>query len=243
MIDHHVIDDLPAFALGAIDPPDRQKVIDHLRYCETCREELDAYQRAVDLLAHMSPPMNPPVDLKKKILADVRREAQKSALSESGVQRGWLKTHQQQLSVAWVAFSVVIILVLGAGSLFLWGQLQDARRLISPDFQTISLAGTENASGASAVIVVPKGDVVGTLVVNKLPALDETQQYQLWLIQGDQRTSGKVFSVQEDGYSVIYLHLPEKIETYQDFGITIEPAGGSPAPTGKRVLFGSLNPK
>jgi len=32
----------------------------------------------------------------------------------------------------------------------------------------------------------------------------------------------------------------QPLDTYQSFGITIEPNGGSPAPTGKKVLGGNL---
>jgi anti-sigma-K factor RskA len=80
----------------------------------------------------------------------------------------------------------------------------------------------------------------GTLVVDGLAALGEEQQYQLWLIQDGQRTSGGVFSVSEEGYGSLWISSPEPLSSYSTFGITIEPAGGSPGPSGDKVLGNAL---
>ena len=80
----------------------------------------------------------------------------------------------------------------------------------------------------------------GTLVVDGLPALDEERQYQLWLIEDGQRTSGGVFSVNPEGYGSLWVLSPEPLSGYSAFGITIEPAGGSPGPTGAKVLGSTL---
>jgi anti-sigma-K factor RskA len=62
----------------------------------------------------------------------------------------------------------------------------------------------------------------------------------LWLIQDGQRTSGGVFSVSDEGYGSLWISSPEPLATYSAFGITIEPAGGSPGPTGDKVLGSPL---
>lgn len=77
-------------------------------------------------------------------------------------------------------------------------------------------------------------------MVDGLPKLDESQQYQLWLIKDGERTSGGVFSVTSSGYGWVYVRTPDPLASYQAAGITIEPAGGSPGPTGDKVLGGNL---
>ena len=77
------------------------------------------------------------------------------------------------------------------------------------------------------------------MVVEGLPVLDEDHEYQLWLIRNGQRASGGVFSVDADGYGAMVVSSPEALSNYSAFGITVEPEGGSPGPTGDRVL-GSL---
>ncbi len=79
-------------------------------------------------------------------------------------------------------------------------------------------------------------------MVDHLPVLDPDElQYQLWLIQDGQRTSGAVFSVNKYGYGSVWVSSPEPLSSYSDFGISIEPAGGSPGPTGDKVLGSPVN--
>jgi len=80
----------------------------------------------------------------------------------------------------------------------------------------------------------------GTLVVDKLSALDDNQKYQVWLIRDGQRTSGGLFSVNTQGYASLEIVVPRPLLDYQAIGITIEPAVGSPGPTGTKVMGGDL---
>jgi anti-sigma-K factor RskA len=70
--------------------------------------------------------------------------------------------------------------------------------------------------------------------------LGSDQQYQLWLVLDDERTSGGVFSVDYYGYGAMVIHAPRPLNEYTSFGVTVEPAGGSPAPTGEKVLGGEF---
>jgi len=54
------------------------------------------------------------------------------------------------------------------------------------------------------------------------------------------RTNGGVFSVDQDGYAVMEVYAPQPLSAYPQFGITVEPAGGSPAPTGEKVMGGKV---
>jgi hypothetical protein len=53
--------------------------------------------------------------------------------------------------------------------------------------------------------------------------------------------SGAVFSVDEDGYRGLEIESDEPLQDFESFGITVEPAGGSPGPTGDRVLGYNLS--
>jgi anti-sigma-K factor RskA len=80
----------------------------------------------------------------------------------------------------------------------------------------------------------------GSLAVTHAPLLTEDQQYQIWLIQDGVRTSGGVFSVNEDGYGNLMVSAEQPLDSFQSFGVTIEPLGGSPQPTGEKILGGEL---
>ena len=90
------------------------------------------------------------------------------------------------------------------------------------------------------MIVMSLDGEYGTLVVDHLPNLEAERQYQLWLVRDGIRTSGGIFSVSEEGYASLIVSSPDPLDSYQAFGITIEPSGGSPGPTGERVLAGQL---
>jgi anti-sigma-K factor RskA len=49
-----------------------------------------------------------------------------------------------------------------------------------------------------------------------------------------------VFSVDSKGYASIWVYSQAPLIQYQQFGITIEPTGGSLGPTGAKVLGGKL---
>jgi anti-sigma-K factor RskA len=103
------------------------------------------------------------------------------------------------------------------------------------NFGRVALAATENAPGATGILIISADGEYGSLVVQGLPDLDPDHQYQLWLIDNGERTSGGVFSV-EHGYAAIQVYAPRFLSSYQSFGITVEPAGGSSGPTGAKVL-------
>lgn len=109
---------------------------------------------------------------------------------------------------------------------------------VSPD-TTPGIGGVTPAT-ASGVMVISQDGVSSTLVVDGLPALEAGKQYQLWLIRNGQSASDGVFSVAPDGYGMMVVQSSRPLTDYSSFGITIEPAGGSPGPTGKKVLGGKL---
>jgi anti-sigma-K factor RskA len=104
----------------------------------------------------------------------------------------------------------------------------------------VPLTATDDSSSATGFVIISADGDNGALVVDGLPPLGESQQYQLWLIRDGQRTSGAVFSTDEHSYGGTRIRAPRSLLDYSAVGITIEPAGGSPQPTGMQVLRGML---
>jgi anti-sigma-K factor RskA len=142
---------------------------------------------------------------------------------------------------AWGVASLALILALAVSNVLLWRQVN--RPGIASNAQamrSLALAGTASAPTAGGIVVISMDGEYGTLVVDNLPTLDKTQQYQLWLTQDGTRTSGAVFSVGRDGYISVPILAPEPLTHYSSFGVTVEPSGGSPHPTGAKVLGGTF---
>ena len=236
-MEEHVIDLLPAYALGCLDREDDLRVAEHLAACRMCRDELEGYRSLVTDLPFAVAQSDPPPGLKEAIL---QRARQTQGVVLAAKVPWWQRLPWLGSAPSWSMVSLVLILVLGASILLMWGRLNTLERLQPNALQTILMEGTENAPIATGMLVISLDGTHGTLVVDQLPVLSESQEYQLWLIKDGQRISGGVFTTDEKGYKGMYIKSPEPLDSYTSFGITIEPAGGSPGPTGEKVLGGEL---
>jgi anti-sigma-K factor RskA len=236
----HVIDLIPGYALDCLSEEEKLQVAEHLRECATCQTELDSYQHIVDELHQAVPPAGPPPDLKQKILLEVqqKRAPEKSKAAMSTWQRLWNK--MQNGAPVWAYASFVLVIILAASNIWMMQRVNQLEATSPAEFRLVSLAGTDKAPNATGLLVMSHDGNMGTLVVDSLPALDETHQYQLWLIKESQRTSGGVFSVSKEGYGALAINSQQPLKDFFAFGITIEPSGGSPGPTGDKVMDGKL---
>lgn len=239
----HIVKLIPAYALNSLDADEEASVGQHLSGCEICRAELATYEAVVDVMPLAAPDATPSPALKERLMAQIKatplpETAETVSLAPSRSERGgW-----QQISEAiqnlltgprWRPVALLIIIALVVSNVLLWRQLNAP----SPNaWRRISLTGSEVAPEATGIIYISADGRNGTLIVDRLPQLSPEQQYQLWLIQDGQRTSGGVFSVDDDGYRGMQIESPQPLQDFGAFGITIEPAGGSPGPTGERVL-------
>ena len=96
------------------------------------------------------------------------------------------------------------------------------------DNQAIRMKGTDKAPNAFATIYWNGKNKESYLDVNSLPLPPAGKQYQLWAIVDGKPVDMKVFDVVADNNQ---LQKVEFIEKPQAFAVTLEDAGGSPAPT------------
>ena len=80
---HPYEDDIPAFALGALDTEEALRVKEHLARCPSCRREVAAYQAVVGMLLYMVAPQDPPAHLRCRILACIAACTQSCAPTSS----------------------------------------------------------------------------------------------------------------------------------------------------------------
>lgn len=228
----HVHELLPAYALECLDTEEASRVAEHLASCAECRAELVAYQTVAGRLALGAPDALPPAHLKNRLLAQV--QAPQAAPARAPIRTRW-----QRAAVAWGLAALVLLVALVATNLWWW--LRYGGPGVGPaGLQAVAMAGTERAPRATGTLLITADGEYGTLIVDGLPALDPGLGYQLWLIRDGQRVSGGVFAVNDEGYGVLEVSSHEPLASFTAFGVTIEPEGGSPGPTGDKVLDGSL---
>jgi anti-sigma-K factor RskA len=95
-------------------------------------------------------------------------------------------------------------------------------------------AASETASGR--LIVSPSANTA-VLLAKGLAALDAAHTYQLWLIPVQGQPVGIGLYHPSTGANVVVLPIQpsQDLADYAAFGITLEPAAGSPTPTGPLV--------
>lgn len=236
-VNNHVIDLLPDYILDALTDEEASRVIEHLSICPSCKEELLRLQQVADDLPLALSQATPPAALKGKLLDEIRARQKKTAAAYLPTFWQRLMLFLRQSAPAW---SLALVVVLAIGNLLLVNRINQLSNQSDTPMQVIALAHTDASPQAVGTLIVNQKGDYGTLVVDKLAALAASQQYQVWLIQDGKRTSGGVFSVNTDGYASLEILAPQSLVQYDSIGITIEPFGGSPGPTGAKVMGGEI---
>jgi anti-sigma-K factor RskA len=245
--EEHVIDLLPGFALGCLDEEDLQAVTRHLSRCATCRQELGLYRETVDRLVESTPIHALPSGLKARVVHRIEGAARSRVHQElpeaarSGARPAmrslWRPVLIRSMGVGLGFAALILVALLWTSNVRLNRQITDIQaRQATANMHMVALVGTVDAPDSHGYIILFRNSNYGALAVENAQVLDAQHQYQVWLVQNGKRTSGGVFSVNEDGYGTLQITASQPLENYQSFGITIEPTGGSPGPTGKKVL-------
>jgi anti-sigma-K factor RskA len=240
----HIMEIIPAYALGCLDAGEAASASRHLAGCEICQAELATYDAVVDVLPWAAPDVEPSQALKGRLLARVSSMAagEKETIQPpittkpSGLSWWQQATGAFQSLVSgprWRPVALLFVFALVVGNVLVW---QQANQPDPNSWRRIRLTGSEVVPEAMGIIYISADGRNGTLIVDQLPQLAPEQQYQLWLVKDGERASGAVFSVDNDGYRGLQIISTQPPQDFNAFGITIEPAGGSPGPTGDRVL-------
>jgi anti-sigma-K factor RskA len=132
---------------------------------------------------------------------------------------------------------------LAAQNASLTQQLQNQQQVLvalgRSDTVTVAIGGTEAQPDSSGFLVLNANEGLAFLSVSGLPELTAEQDYQLWLIEGDTPFSAGVFSVGQPGQSTHAFTVDAERANFNAVGVSIEPTGGSPQPTGDIVLLGA----
>jgi anti-sigma-K factor RskA len=242
-------DALSALALGALDSAERIEVEAHVRGCAECQAELQALLKVVDGIGLEASPVTPPDLLKSKVLSRIELErvnagSQLRTLPPAG---GRPVVAAPKPAGSWMMpLALAASLVLAAAALLYAFRMQTeveelrktARILQSADLVRANMKGQTSAPNATGLALWSKAN--GMLFsATQLPKLPPGRVYQLWTITGTTATSAGLLTPDASGAVRLELPVPANAARPDAFGVTVEPAGGSPAPTLPIVLLGS----
>lgn len=228
--------DTGAYVLGALEPQEHEAFAEHLRTCDQCRREVEDLRVAAEALPLTAEPVDPPSELRERIMDVVRAEArpQDDAGRRERRDRGAARARRRRLggaSRAALAVAACALLALGVAAGLLLGTDENGggggERAVRAQVAVAGASGT--------LRVEDNGDA--RLVVRGLPAPPPGRVYQVWRkqpgVEAPQPTDA-LFSVSRDGTATV--DVPGGVKGVEQVLVSDEPKRGSPAPTGDVVL-------
>jgi anti-sigma-K factor RskA len=226
---------LPAYVLGVLDDDEVLVVEAALATSPDLRAELQRVLEAADALAFSVPVKNPPAHLRDRILQSANTGA---ALPVS------IDSRRRRPYRAVAAIAAMLVLMLAGVVAVLIGEVRERDDEISGLQAMLSRPGTDFTQPLVwSTIDQPVGGPpvrgyfcrtedgsVGWIIVEGMH-MDANHVFQLWLVDGDRVVDGGMFATDAAGrgFGVVRVGVP--VHTFSQIWITIEPPGGSPAPT------------
>lgn len=256
-------------AFGLLEGPERDAFVAELATNAELRALCDDLAATAASLAVTAPPVPPPAGLKARILDAVAEPAgagvgafpllrlapwavaaalaaaalwfasQNSALRQENLA---LHNERQLAEVAYqMARSQLAERSLLAEKMItdLGNQLRRADDLTRLKVTALaSLAG--NTKEAQAIAVWNPEQQTGLLTIEKLPAIADTQDYQIWVVDPAYKdpVNGGVFHVGPDGKVALGFKPDQPVKQAAAFAISLEKKGGVPKAEGPIVLLG-----
>lgn len=231
--ERHPTEDLPAYALDALDEAERATVAAHLETCDQCAHDLAQFEDALYQAAAVGAVRaDPPRDLRTRIVLR-HRGARAPGASDWGARiRAWL-ARPVPLAVPLALAVLVVVSVVAVGTARRETDAY-ARALAGvADGRVVALAPQKNApADARGALVIPRsGD---PYVVLELSSPPTGKSWEAWVIKGQRPIAAGLSG--SGGVFTIVLSAP--VGAGDVVAVTLEPAAGSSAPTSDPVLAG-----
>ena len=229
----HPNDELAAYSIGTLEPEETARIAAHVRGCETCRAEVEAYELTAWRLAE-AVAAEPPGRLRAAVVERARAERpRRGGLSFGSI----LEAFRRPIPLVVPAALLVALVVSLAGYA---GARRDADRFASAvagvaNGRVVALAASAELAQARGVLVQPAS---GTpYLILDLPTAPSGKTWEAWIVRGDQPIAAGL----SDGSGVAVLALTVPLRPGDVVAVTLEQAGGASAPTSTPVLTGKTS--
>lgn len=232
-----------AYALGALRTEEAAFYERHLAVCEACRDEVSEYLETAARLG-MAASETPPEGMRAAVLAAVSQTRQ--VRPEVTMP---LRYRLRSNLTAVAAVLTVAVLSLGAATLYLMQQVNGADEstaivnavgelVDADDVRRIVLDPANGVAGGMSLLVSDSQDAA-LLVGRDMVASEPGEALQLWLFHDGEPVPAAVAPVDADGTVQVLWH--GSVVGAELAAVTIEPAEGSPAPTGDVLVSAELD--
>jgi anti-sigma-K factor RskA len=230
-----------AHAVNALTGAERVQFEKHLARCEDCAREVRELRETAAVLAEAAP-QTPPEELKQRVLDEISRTHQVPAARGSAGPRALRWPRPSHLAAA---ACLALAAAFGGIAVHERDQLHETQRAIeagnrrsaeiaevmaAPDTKMMTAGGP----GMNATTAMSKKMGMTVFMGHPTSAPPGEQVYQLWFIGNYGYRSAGVLPTGQGG-----TMAPEVAEIPPGttaMGVTVEPPGGSPQPTGTPVV-------
>jgi anti-sigma-K factor RskA len=231
-----------ALSVGSIDAGDQATLLQHLGGCAQCRSIAGEYMAAAGRLPMALEPVAPSPELRGRLMRAVYAEAAQARerAPQGGATSWWGRLWRavpasRGFTLAAAATAVALI------GLATWGVA--GRNQPTPTTVAVALAATSAAPHAHGELTWDRSGGVAVITASGLPSpaslVAGHSVYEVWLVRANGSAVGAAYLSQgPDGTWSAALH--GDMTKYAAVAATPEPPGGSPQPTGTRVVQASL---
>jgi anti-sigma-K factor RskA len=203
--------DAAPYVLGALEPHEARAFVRHLERCAVCRDEVASLAPVLDALPAAAPPRPVRRALRRRMLRAVRAEPKPRTA------RPVAATRARSAAAGWLGLSAALLAAVVVGRL---GLPHAPERVIRA-----------NVGRAELRI---DADGHGELIATHLAQLSGGRVYELWLQSGRRVAPSTLFAATAQGHAD--LGVPADLHGVSRLLVTVEPRGGSPAPTTRAVI-------
>lgn len=241
------------YVLGSLDPEERSVFESHLAGCAECSAEVASLRPIAIALATAVPQVTPRAELRERILSAMGPQADHGTGQGAGLKTRRPDTvHDRKApsALVWLPLAAAIVIAVGAAAYVAtlqrqMGQLQarfdqaqaTTAVLAAPDLARIDLQGQPVAPDARARALWSRSRGLVFTAAN-LPPAPAGKAYQVWVVTAQAPISAGLLAPDSSGVGTQYYMTPADIAPPVAVAVTLEPAGGVPAPTGERYLVG-----
>jgi anti-sigma factor RsiW len=232
--DRHPTEDLPAYALGALDHDERAVIAAHVETCASCSDDLAQFEGALyEAAAIGAVNVDPPGDLRSRIV-DRHRDARVPSATSWGDR---IIEFLRSPVPAAVPVALGVLLFVAFGVVGATRQQADAytRALAGvADGRVVPLAPTGANPDARAAVVIPNQG--SPYLVVRLPAPPPGKAWEAWVLRPGASGPIAVPAGTTEHGDVFTLSLTVPLGAGDGVAITLESASGSTQPTTQPVL-------
>jgi len=258
--DDAFLDSVAVFALGALPQAEAREVAAHVAACASCRSAYDEYRGAANFVGYAAE--SPPGAIGELAAARMKASVMRSVRASLGTDGGARVDGRAEIPTgraaqvarlpvaAWLGYAaaaaaLVVAFVSHSDNASLRvAHDRDARRIAALQAEQAQVAAL--VAPDSKHYAVPGGSVVTSggrvfIALRALPAPPPGKVYQAWTLARGAKTVAPSVTFVPSASGVTLVELPERAGGLAAVAVSVEPVGGSKAPTSKPAFVRPLS--